>query len=55
MSCFAGLWLLLMGLFSPVESGTRSGCAAALSGRSEALVVLPVEGGVRPIVRNLAL
>lgn len=24
---FAGLWLLFMGLFSPVESGARSGCA----------------------------
>lgn len=27
VTCFAGVWLLLTGLFSAVESGTRSGCA----------------------------
>lgn len=45
---FAGLWLLFMGLFSPVESGARSGCACCpLRKALGALGVLPVDGGVQ--------
>lgn len=54
---FCGLWLLLTALLGPVESGTRSGCAAALSGRSWAACGwrCPVLGNLGPLRAGLGV